>query len=166
MSKEYGKFISETSIDTSVPLKIHYNGRLYIGDLTEFPEIMDYLGFKEIVSEEEYPEQKDGFYVEEWYSEDETKISRHYRYVEEPLPEPLNRSISKRKLMNNLKAMNLWTSVKQLMESNDYIDDWNASTTLDEQDPLLQGAISAVKQMAGLSDNDIDNLIENSLAEY
>ena len=162
---EYAKYISETVIDENVPSKFELNGNIYVGDLTIYPEIMQQLGFLEVDrSGAVEPEFVEGYHSEERYSSDGNKIYVTIVSVEDPEPEPLNREISKRKLMNALKNINLWTTVKSIMEQNDYLEDWEAATTLEEQDPLFQGAINIVKQIAGLDDAEIESLIENSVA--
>ena len=75
------------------------------------------------------------------------------------------RSLSKRKLMNNLKALEIWDQVKTFLESEGYQDDWDTSTTLDENDPMLQTAITALKASFGLSDAQVESLIANSVAD-
>lgn len=162
---EYAKFLNEYSIDTVIPSKYKKDGRLYVGDLSIFPEIMAEMGYLEVDrSGEIEPEPVEGYHSEERFAIVDGRIVATLVLVEDPAPEPLNREISKRRLMNNLKALNLWTTVKSIMEQNDYLEDWEAATTLEEQDPLLQGAIAIVKQAAGLTDAEINNLIENSVA--
>ena len=162
---EYAKFLNEYSIDTALPSKYKKDGRLYVGDLSIYPEIMAELGYLEVDrSSEIEPEPVEGYHSEERFAIVDGRIVVTLVLVEDPAPEPLNREISKRKLMNALKAIDLWTTVKNIMEQNNYLEDWEASTTLEEQDPLLQGAIAIVKQAAGLNDDEIDQLIENSIA--
>ena len=161
---KYAKYISETYIDESIPTKYKWNGQWICGDLTLYPEIMAELGMQEYDDSAEYPEVPEGYHAEERYAIVDNVIVKSYIVVEDP-PVILNRSISKRKLMNNLKELNLWTQVKAFMEQYGYLEDWETSTTLDEQDILMQGAIQAVQQMAGLTDEEINNLLENSIVD-
>ena len=85
-----------------------------------------------------------------------------------PLPRynpETGRSLSKRKLMNNLKNLGIWEDVKTFLESEGYQDDWDTSTTLDENAPMLQTAITALKATFGLSDSQVESLIANSVAD-
>lgn len=75
------------------------------------------------------------------------------------------KDISKRKLMNNLKAANLWTLVKGFMEQNDIWDDFAMATTLDSNDPLLLGAVTQLVA-AGITDKEtLEGIINSSVAD-
>ena len=75
-----------------------------------------------------------------------------------------NRDISKRKLMNNLKAANLWILVKGFMEQHDLWEDFALATTLDSNDPLLLGAVTQLVE-AGITDKETrDGIIAASVA--
>lgn len=75
------------------------------------------------------------------------------------------KDISKRKLMNNLKAANLWTLVKGFMEQNDIWEDFALATTLDSNDPLLLGAKTQLVA-AGITDKEtLDGIIAASVAD-
>lgn len=88
------------------------------------------------------------------------KIYNVYEY--EPM-EPRNLSISKRKLMNNLKDIGKWETIKAALEQSKKWDDFVMSTTLDEQDPMMQEAIAGVKQL-GVTDEQVEQLLINSQA--
>lgn len=75
------------------------------------------------------------------------------------------KDISKRKLMNNLKAANLWTLVKGFMEQNDIWEDFALATTLDSNDPLLLGAVTQLVA-AGITDREtLEGIINSSVAD-
>ncbi len=75
------------------------------------------------------------------------------------------KDISKRKLMNNLKAENLWTLVKGFMEQHDIWEDFALATTLDSNDPLLEGAVTQLVA-AGITDKEtLDRIINSSIAD-
>lgn len=75
------------------------------------------------------------------------------------------RSISKRKLMNALKAVNLWIPIKGYMEQNDLWDDFAMATTLDSDDPLLVQAISALVGNGILTEEQAASIIDISVSE-
>lgn len=99
-------------------------------------------------------------------------VSAHREYVETDIPIekgelPIGRrEISKRKLMNNLKEMEVWQQVKQYLIANDLWDDWETSTILDESDPFFKGAMGALKNLLSLTDLQIEELISNSISTY
>ena len=66
--------------------------------------------------------------------------------------------------MLNLKAINLWDQVRTFLEENNVIDDFYLATTLDEQDPLMQNAINVLKVQLNVSDEEIEQILENSIA--
>ena len=66
--------------------------------------------------------------------------------------------------MLNLKAINLWDQVRTFLEENNAIDDFYLATTLDEQDPLMQNAINVLKVQLNVSDEEIEQILENSIA--
>lgn len=75
------------------------------------------------------------------------------------------KDISKRKLMNNLKAANLWTLVKGFMEQHDIWEDFALATTLDSNDPLLLGAVTQLVA-AGITDKEtLEGIINSSVAD-
>ena len=75
------------------------------------------------------------------------------------------KDISKRKLMNNLKAANLWTLVKGFMEQHDIWEDFALATTLDSNDPLLLGAVTQLVA-AGITDKEtLEGIINSSIAD-
>lgn len=80
-----------------------------------------------------------------------------YAYTYEDIP-PRNLSLSKRKLMNALKAAGKWEAVRSWMEANEAWDDWTMATTLDERDPMMQQAIAALPAL-GVSPDEIDAIL-------
>lgn len=70
-----------------------------------------------------------------------------YRFDDVPPTRP--RSFSKRKLYNAFKSRGLWDSVVSYMESAGVWEDWEYSTTLDEDDELMTAAIEALSAQIG-----------------
>ena len=158
MSEKYAKFISSTAIDRNVPRRTTWNGRVYTGDLTHIPEALAALGFVPL-DETPAPETRKGFHWEARYVEADGRIAQSWVEVADP---PLNRSLSKRRLRAALVEAGVWQHVKTYMEANDLWEDFSLATTLDEQDPLMQDAIAALKEMLGLTDEQIENIIAAS----
>ena len=163
MENEYAKFISETVLDWRIPQEAQWEGSYYRGDLTKKPEILLSMGYLPVEEDDgEIPEQTEKKHLEERYRLEETRIVRYYVLVDDP---PRNLSLSKRKLMNNLKSRGIWTQVKAFMEQNGYWDDWDASTTLDEQEEMMQAAVAALKSAFQMSDESVEEIIAGSAAE-
>lgn len=166
MKKEYAKFINETTLDYRIPTSLDYEGSHYIGDLTRYPNVLSALNFFPIENaDQEVPVPEPGYHLEERYALSSNIIIRSYITVEDP-PVYRNLSLSKRKLMLNFKGLGIWEQVKQFMQTtNDYWDNWEASTTLDEQEEMMQAAIAALKTAFSLSEEDVENIITSSVAE-
>lgn len=165
---DYAKFYSETSISFAVPFEADYEGVHYSGDLTQRPDILASLGFYPVVNADEpMPEPDPGYHVEERFAledvgEDSKQIVRSWIVVKD---EPLNRSLSKRKLMNAFKNLGIWDQVKGFLVQQNYWEDFDLSTTLDEQEEMMQSAIVALRVAFELSDERIEEIISNSVAD-
>lgn len=164
--KEYAKYLNETTLSHKIPTIADFEGVHYQGDLTTRPDILSTLNIFPVENDPEYPtpsEPEPGYHLEERYAQSEGKILRHFITVQDP---PRNLSLSKRKLMLNLKALGIWEQVKQFMQTtNDYWDNWEASTTLDEQEEMMQAAVQALKTAFQMSDEQVEEIITNSAVE-
>ena len=161
----YAKYKSEISINSKIPTSVDIDGVHYQGDLSTKPDILLSLGYLPVIDEEtnENIELENGYHLESRYKLDKenNRILRYFIKVEDT---PRNLSLSKRKLMLNLKAINLWDQVRTFLEENNVIDDFYLATTLDEQDPLMQNAINVLKVQLNVSDEEIEQILENSIA--
>ena len=160
----YAQYISETAVNYRIPTSIDLDGVHYQGNLSNRPDILSALDYYEVVEAEgDQPEPQSGYHLEPRYAPPaDGKIVCSYVEVADP---PRNLSISKRKLMNALKGLGIWTQVKAFLETNDYWDDFDMATTLDEQEEMMQRAINALKTAFSLSEETIENIIVNSIAE-
>ena len=157
----YAKLISETRIDRNVPRKATFEGQTYYGDLSAVPGCLESLGFLPL-DEQEPPEPQAGCHVEPRYAVAEGRIAQSWVQVEDP---KLPRSLSKRKLYRALAAEGVWPAVKGYMESAGCWEDFQLATTLDEDDPLIQDAVAALKASLGLTDKKVEALLDASVAE-
>lgn len=165
MKKEYAQYIDEKTINAVVPRELDLSGNHYIGDLTQYPEVLSVFDFFPVENaDQNMPIPEPGYHLEERYSFSDNTITRTYIIVEDP-PSDRNLSLSKRKLMNAFKTLGIWTQVKAFLEANDYWDDFDMATTLDEQEEMMQRAITALKTAFSLSDEAVENIIVNSVAE-
>lgn len=107
----YARFVDERNIVTSVPRKfVDEDGRVYSGDLTVFPAIMEKLGYLP-VEEDEPIEPQEGYHVEERYSVEEDVDGQYIRvsYEEVKNPDPVVpvRHFSKLRLKTELAKRGL-----------------------------------------------------------
>lgn len=164
MKNPYAWFVSETAIDRNIPRSATWNGSTVCGDITTIPGLPESLGllpFDEVPPPEQ-PAQE-GSHYEPRYSVIDGRIAE--TWVAVPDPPPPQRSLSKRKLYRALDAAGIWEGAKLYMEDSGVWQDWEYATTLDEDDPLIVAAISALKQQLGLSDEQIEAILAASVAE-
>lgn len=84
-------------------------------------------------------------------------------YVMRALP-PRNLQLSKMRLKTNLRDLGAWDDIWAYISADpDVLQDWNDSVVLDEQNPVVQGAFRALRQM--LSNEQIESIITNSVTE-
>ena len=81
-------------------------------------------------------------------------------------PEPGFRELSRVKLYRKFKSMGIWEQVKSWMQSQDGVwEEWEYSTTLDEDNDLVKGAKDTLKTSFGLTDEVIEQIVAESVAE-
>lgn len=158
---KYAKLISETQINTNVPRQAAYEGRTYSGDLSVIPGLLESLGWSPL-DETPMPDPPVGYHEEARYTLVEGTIVQSWVEVQDP-PEP-PRSLSKRRLYIALKAQGIWAAVKGYMEAAGVWEDFSLATTLDEDDPLIEAAIVALKADLGLTDEQVEAIIAASVA--
>ena len=113
-----------------------------------------------------------GFKVHGGYPEGDYDVvydpeDKHREYTETNIPvdgppEPLpgHRELSRVKLYRKLREMGVWEQVKAWMQSQDGVwEEWEYSTTLDEDNDLVTGAKTALKGLLGLSDAVIEEIM-------
>jgi hypothetical protein len=77
---------------------------------------------------------------------------------------PRNLQLSKMRLKANLRNFGAWDDIWAYISADaDVLQDWNDSVVLDEQNPVVQGAFNALRQM--LPDDAIEAVITNSVTE-
>lgn len=158
----YAKLLSATAIDRNVPRQGRdANGRMIVGQLpASVLATMDFFPLDETPA----PEPPSGCHMEARYALAEGRIAQTWAAVEDPPPPP--RSLSKVRLMRALKARNLWAPVKGfIMSSETFADEWELSTTLDENHELVKNAVGALRTQLGLDDATVAGLLDESVAE-
>lgn len=159
----YGKYISETQIDTNLPRTAVWEGNTYVGDLSTIPGLPEYLGFKPVFRPVMPDDPREGYHYEQRFRDETDGIYVDWTEVENPPPPP--RVFSKRKLYRALSAAEVWTAAKAYMEGAGCWEDWEYATTLDEDDPLLVASVAALKTQLGLTDEQVEAILAASVAE-
>ena len=161
----YAKLLSETSIDRNPPRSAIIDGAFVCGTLPE--PYLNSQGWYRLV-ETPMPTARDGYHYEFRFAYDDesapTAILKNWIEVENP-PDP-PRSLSKVKLMRALKERQLWAAVKAFIQSSEvFADEWELSTTLDEDHELVKNAVGALQSQLGIPEQTIKEILAESVAE-
>lgn len=75
------------------------------------------------------------------------------------------KDLSRVKLYREFKKLGIWGQVKTWMQSQDGVwEEWEYSTTLEQDNELVQNAITVLKTSFGLTNEQIDAIMEASRA--
>ena len=73
--------------------------------------------------------------------------------------------LSRVKLYRRFSSMGIWDQVKAWMQSQPGVwEEWEYSTTLERDNQLVKNAILALKNIFGLDDETINDIMESSIA--
>lgn len=161
----YAKLLSETSIDRNPPRSAVIDGAFVCGSLPE--PYLNSRGWYRLV-ETPMPTARDGYHYEFRFAYDDesapTAILKNWVEVQNP-PDP-PRSLSKVKLMRALKERQLWAAVKAFIQSSESLaDEWELSTTLDEDHELVKNAVGALRTQLEIPEQTIKEILAESVAE-
>lgn len=164
----YAHLINQTTISTTPPREATIDGAQVVGDLPE--SYLNSQGWYRL-EQTPAPDTQDGYHAEPRYAYDSdetpTRIVQSWEVVQDPPPPP--RSLSKVKLMRALKAQKpqeLWSAVKAYLQSSDDMwDEWELSTTLDEDHELVKNAVKTLKQNLGMTDEQVEAILAASVAD-
>ena len=100
-------------------------------------------------------------------------VDAHRKYTETdipvddpPPPEPGFRELSRVKLYRKFRSLGIWEQVKAWMQSQEGVwEEWEYSTTLDENNELVVDAKAALRDNFGLTDDEIEGIVSESVAE-
>ena len=160
----HAKLLSETSIDRNPPRSAVIDGAFVCGTLPE--PYLNSQGWYRLV-ETPMPTARDGYHYEFRFAYDDesapTAILKNWIEVQNP-PDP-PRSLSKVKLMRALKERQLWAAVKAFIQSNENLaDEWELSTTLDEDHDLVKNAVGALRTQLEIPEQTIKEILAESVA--
>jgi len=161
----YAKLLSETSIDRNPPRSAIIDGRFVTGELPEA-----YLNSQNWFRLTETPmpdNPQEGYHVERRYAYDDagapTAIVESWVEVQDPPAPP--RSLSRKKLRDAFVELGVWNAVRDYLQTSDKWEIFLLSTTLDEDNELVQEAIGALRETFGLSQEQIESILSASVAE-
>lgn len=171
----YAKYISETTINTTIPKSGHdAQGRLVTGGLTNRPDVLALLGYYPLIEDDEPSEQLAGHHYERRYypPNENNEIVQHWISVEDPpVPVPTPRTFSKYKLKLEIAKAGLLDAFMQLLESVDVIPGYNGAEafndalTLDEDNDKFKDAVRFAKSELGLTDEDVERILAAAVSE-
>lgn len=159
----YAKIISETAIDRNPPRSAVIGGRRVSGQLpAPYLAALGYYPLDESPAPAEPPAP--GMHWEARYALAVGRVAQTWAQVADPPPAP--RSLSKVRLMRALKERQLWTAVKAFIQSSESLaDEWELSTTLDEDHELVKNAVGALQSQLGIPEQTIKEILAESVAE-
>ena len=160
----FAHILSPTSIDRNPPRSAVIDGAFVCGTLPE--PYLNAHGWYRLV-ETPMPTARDGYHYEFRFVYDDesapTAILKNWIEVQNP-PDP-PRSLSKVKLMRALKERQLWAAVKGfIMSSETFADEWELSTTLDEDHELVKNAVGALRTQLEIPEQTIKEILAESVA--
>ena len=160
----YAELVSETSIRRDAPRVATIDGVLVTGELPE--PYLNSLGWYRL-RETPAPDAREGYHVERRYAYDDagapTAIVESWVEVQDPPPPP--RSLSRKKLRDAFVELGVWNAVRDYLQTSDKWEIFLLSTTLDEDNELVQEAIGALRETFGLSQEQIESILSASVAE-
>ena len=176
METKYGKLVEGEIVYAPASLDTE-NGKLMN------PSAASYLaaGWKKVV--EEPPEPEEGMTVEvSGWTETETTLVRTYKQIPippqpeaegggqggdtPPAPAPVGKRIfSKLKLVAALKAADKWVLVKTWLEEKAYYDYYLAAQNFAEDNALFLEGKAAIQRYLNMSDEDIEAILSQCVAD-
>ena len=158
------RLISNTQIDRNAPRQAVIDGRYVTGELPE--PYLNSLGWYRL-RETPAPDAREGYHVERRYAYDDagapTAIVESWVEVQDPPAPP--RSLSRKKLRDAFVELGVWNAVRDYLQTSDKWEIFLLSTTLDEDNELVQEAIGALRETFGLSQEQIESILSASVAE-
>ena len=170
----HAKLISETQIDTNVPRRAEWQGKLVTGDLSVVPGLLESLGYYRLV-ETDMPTPPEGYHEEKRYAYDDaehpTVIVQTWAEVEDPPAPP--RTFSRLKLKIALAKQGLLQQFLAVLQNIELVPNsgYMASEAFGDAVTLSEGfegfgdAVSAVKTALGVTDAQVEAILAASVAD-
>lgn len=160
----FAHILSPTAIDRNPPRSAVIDGAFVCGTLPE--PYLNSQGWYRLV-ETPMPTARDGYHYEFRFAYDDagapTAILKSWIEVENPPAPP--RSLSRKKLRDAFVELGVWNAVRDYLQTSDKWEIFLLSTTLDEDNELVQEAIGALRETFGLSQEQIESILSASVAE-
>ena len=156
MNRNYGKLANE---------QIEYAPETLVldGKIVTHPSEESYLaaGWKKVVDEKPAPEPGCAVCFSGWEERGDAIVCI-YKQVEVETPA---RVFSKLKIVEALKAANMWVLVKTWIEEKGYYDYYVAAQNFRDDNPLFNEAVAALKAYAHLTDERIEEVLSKCIYE-
>ena len=163
----YAKFVSDTTVDRTLPRRAQWQGRLFVGDLSKRPEILASLGFVPLEeSETPHVAPAEGTHWEARYelADDGTRIVETWEQAPDPEPEP--RVFSKLKVLEAAEAAGVARQLLTMLSQDELLNaKWQAAQNLREDNPAFKAGIALVSQATGLTQEQIAAALDGCVAD-
>lgn len=159
----YAKFISETQININIPKNAEINGFVY-GNIQNNPEILAQLGFFEVV-EGTIPEyDPETQHLEPRYVQGENQIIRNQIVVENQPDVPSIKTYKKSFIFRWMYNHDCWEQFETMKNSQSMLRGyWENCIEFDDNDPNWPAMLQGVKLGLGLTDEQVQDLLNSSL---
>lgn len=161
----YARLIDEAHIDARPPDRATFAGRLYTGDLSTVPGLLQSLSYYP-VEESETPSASpsEGCHWEPRYAYDDaeapTKIIETWVETQDPQPSP--RTFSKLRVVQALMQEGVWPQVKAWIEQQGLYDLYLAAQVFSDDNPQYMAGLAALQQALGWSDEKVAALLDET----
>lgn len=153
----YVRLINERVV-ADAPRSGAWGNKIY-GNLYAHPEVLLEMGYKPLI-EAEKPIVGERERVVTTYTDNGESIVQVHKV--EALP-PQDRTLSKMRLYEALYNRNLWEMTEELLNSNQHLKNiWTFANVLQEQHPMVQQAMTILKNNAGLNDEQVEEILAES----
>lgn len=155
----YARLINQNVI-SDAPKSGAWGNKIY-GNLYAHPEVLFDMGYKPLV-ESEKPVVGERERLVTTYTDNGESIVQVHKV--EALP-PQDRTLSKMRLYEALYVRGLWEATEQLINSNTHLKNiWTFANALQEQHPMVQQAMTILKNNAGLTEEQVEEILVESEA--
>lgn len=164
-TKRFVKFINKKMIK-DCPKSGMFEKIFYANFFDEHEDILLKMGYKPLVLSESKPENlQENQRLDISYEERSDAVYEIYTVIE-LVKEISDRKLSKMKLFEALYKRGFWEITESMIKSDVYTNKiWELAVTLQEQHPLVQTMITALKSKIGISNEVVEEIISESVSE-
>ena len=160
INNEFGKLLQDGSLQYA-PESFNYNGKDYIHPT---PAEFKMVGMLPIVTVQPSQPAPSGYHYEpDGLEADENEIRNKWKLVKDPPSPP--RVFSKLKVVEALKASNLFDQVKQWVIDNGMYDLYLAAQVFAEDNQYFEQGLQTLKTQLQLTDEQVEQILEACVVE-